>query len=918
LTGEAPNWLPLPVQYADWAKWQQLSLEPIIESKIERAKKRLADMPEMLTLPVDHPRTAQRAHRAGYLPVSIPAQTVRQLEQLAQHQGTTLFTVMLAAYAATLSRLAGQQEVIIGAPVAGRSHTSVEHSVGFFLNTLALPISLQGECSGHALISRASQSFKEALEDQDLPFERLLEGLNLSRSMLNTPIFQALFAYQSDAIPTFQFENLRCHSHVVPLPTSKFDLTLHLSKEPDGSLQGDFEFDLDLFDQTSVERWVEAFLSITTALCHHPEQHVGHYSLMETASQMRLIQSSAGKELELNSNYLVFTHAFEEQVKRTPEAIALIYEETVMRDKELDQASNQLARYLLEQGTQTDQIIGLLIDRSPTMIISMLAILKAGAAYLPLDTNYPAERLEYMLSDSGAVGLLCTRSYLEILNKDGQGRTLPPTWIIDEKHVIEQVQSYPTHQLLHSERSAPLTPDNLVYVMYTSGSTGQPKGVSFLHGSLGNLVNWKEHVLPAQAPRVLQYSPVGFDASAQEIASALCSGSTLILIDEQSRKDSRALLEHIQAKNVDHLFTPFVVLSSLAETRNAFNIGAWPRDIFTAGEQLQITPEIRSAFLAHPESRLHNFYGPTEAHVVSNYSLPVDPNDWTEFPPIGEPIDNTQLYILDSHLNLVPDGVVGELYIAGIGLARGYLGKAGMTAEKFIACPFAEVGARMYRTGDLARRKNGQIIYLGRVDDQVKLRGYRIEMGEIEAALLKHFDCFSHVAVIVREVNQLKTLVAYYVSHPLQSCPKDSEIKARLATFLPEYMVPSYYLEIDKLPLTPNGKLDRRALPLPIGRGDEQVYRAPISENEILLCSLFSEITGTPTVSVDDSFFAIGGHSLLAMRLIAKLRSIHGKALPLRTLFEYTTPETLAPHLETLEEDEEPMLIRGSGRITEN
>jgi amino acid adenylation domain-containing protein len=727
-----------------------------------------------------------------------------------------------------------------------------------------------------------------------------------------------MFAYQSDAIPSFHFEKLVSHSHVVPLPTSKFDLTVHLSKEPDGSLQGDFEFDQDLFDQTSVQRWVEAFLSITASLCHHPEQQVAHYPLMDHASQLRLIQSSSGRALEVDSNYRVFTQAFEEQAKRTPEAIALICDETVMRYKELDHASNQLARYLLNQGTQTDQVIGILIDRSPNMIISMLAILKAGAAYLPLDANYPTERLYYMLSDSGAIGLLCTRDTLEILNTDVKGLTLPPTWILDDLDVIEQVQTFSTHRLLDSERTAPLTPNNLVYVMYTSGSTGRPKGVSFLHGSMGNLVHWKEHVLPAQAPRVLQYSPVGFDASAQEIASALCSGATLVLIDEQSRKDSRALLEHIQAKNVDHLYTPFVVLSSLAETRNAFNGKAWPTDIFTAGEQLQITPDIRAAFLAHPKSRLHNFYGPTEAHVVSNYSLPADPNDWMEFPPIGEPIDNTQLYILDAHLNLIPDGIVGELYIAGMGLARGYLGKAGMTAEKFIACPFTEAGARMYRTGDLARRQDGQIIYLGRVDDQVKLRGYRIEMGEIEAALLKHFDCFSHVAVIARDVNHIKTLVAYYVSYPQQSCPTDSELKARLTTFLPDYMVPSYYLEVEKLPLTPNGKLDRRALPLPIGRGEEKVYRAPVSANEILLCTLFSEITGTPAVSVDDSFFAIGGHSLLAMRLIAKLRSLHGKVLPLRTLFEYTTPETLAPHLESLEDDEEPMLIRGSGRITEN
>jgi acyl-coenzyme A synthetase/AMP-(fatty) acid ligase len=374
----------------------------------------------------------------------------------------------------------------------------------------------------------------------------------------------------------------------------------------------------------------------------------------------------------------------------------------------------------------------------------------------------------------------------------------------------------------------------------------------------------------------------------------------------------------MHAQKVEHLYAPFVVLSSLAEARNSFDHPGWPNEIFTAGEQLQITPEIRSAFLTHPKSRLHNFYGPTEAHVVSNYSMSDNPQDWTEFPPIGEPIWNTQLYILDRALNLVPDGIVGELYIAGIGLARGYLGKPGMTAEKFIACPFGEPGTRMYRTGDLARRRNGQIDYLGRADEQVKLRGFRIEMGEIEAALLKHFACFAQVAVIAREVNGIKSLIAYFVTYPDQAMPDKWVLRTTLAAHLPEYMVPAYFLEVQSLPLTPNGKLDRRALPVPEGRNNEHAYRAPTTENEILLCQLFAEITGTELVSVEDSFFAIGGHSLLAMRLIARLRSLNGTILPLRTLFEFTTPESLAPHLESLEDDDEPMLIRGFGRITEN
>ena len=914
----APDWAPLAVQYSDWALWQQLSLQANIEPKLERARKRLADMPELLTLPVDHPRTAQRAHRAGYLPVNIPAQTVHQLEQLARDQGTTLFTVVLAAYAATLSRLAGQQDVVIGAPVAGRNHTSLENIVGFLLNTLALPISTEGECSGISLIARARKSVEEALNDQDLPFERLLEGLNLTRSLVNTPVFQAMFAFQSDATPSFSFEDLVCKSQTVDLPTAKFDLTLHLSKEADGTLRGDFEFDQDLFEKTSVAKWVNAFCTLTAALCHDPERPVALLPLMDIEAQGELIASSAGASIVVDPNYLIFTHAFEDQVRRTPQAVALISDSGVMTYKELDEASNRLARYLLKQGTQTDQIVGILIDRSPEMIIAIIATIKAGAAYLPLDINYPTARLTYMLSDSHAVALLCTRARFEILNEGKGDEPLPVAWILDDPIVAQEIAAFSDKQLSDNELSCPVTPNNLVYVMYTSGSTGKPKGVSFLHGALGNLVKWKEDYLPSNTPRILQYSPVGFDASAQEIASALCSGATLVMVDEQCRRDSRALLEHMHAQKVQHLFAPFVVLSSLAEARNSFDHAGWPHEVFTAGEQLQITPEIRAAFITHPASRLHNFYGPTEAHVVSNFSMPEDPKEWSEFPPIGEPIWNTQLYILDKSLNVVPDGIVGELYIAGIGLARGYLGKPGMTAEKFIACPFTESGVRMYRTGDLARRRNGQIDFLGRADEQVKLRGFRIEMGEIEAALLKYFDCFSQVAVIARDINGIKSLIAYFATYPGQVAPARAELRTTLAAHLPEYMVPGYFLEVERLPLTPNGKLDRRALPLPEGRNNESIYRAPSTENEILLCQLFSEITGTELVSVDDSFFSIGGHSLLAMRLIAKLRSLNGTVLPLRTLFEFTTPESLAPHLESLEDDDEPMLIRGFGRITEN
>ena len=908
----------LTVQYSDWAVWQQQSLQTNLELKLERARQRLGGMPELLTLPLDYPRTAQRARRAGYLPVQIPAQTVRQLEALAIAQDTTLFTVVLALYAATLARLAGQTEVVIGAPVAGRNHGHTENMVGFLLNTLALPISISDGVCASELINQCRKTVQEALDDQDLPFERLIDSLNLSRSFLYTPVFQAMLAFQYESAPNFALQGLNCSSTLLSSATAKFDLTLHLNKAVDGALLGQVEFDTDLFDNSSVSVWIAAFLQMLETATPECDQPLNALPLLTPIAESKLIARSRGDNVEIQEQYLPFTKIFGIQAKRQPDAIALIANDRSMNYQELDHESNRMARYLIQKGVKTDQVLGVLVERSPNLIIAILAIIKAGAAYLPLDTNYPTPRLAYMLEDSGAVALLSTRDHYDSVFHEAQDAGLPQLWFIDDPDAITQLAALPSNDLNQNELSAPIAADNLVYVMYTSGSTGTPKGVSFVHQALSNLVKWKLDSIPSKTPRVLQYSPIGFDASAQEIATALSGGGSLVLIDEQWRRDPKSLLKHVERHQVQHLFAPFVVLASLAETSSSIEGLGWPTEIFTAGEQLQITPEIRSVFLKNPQSRLHNFYGPTEAHVVSNYSLADDPNEWSLLPPIGTPIWNTQLYILDSGLNPVPDGVMGELYIAGKCLARGYLKRPALSAERFIACPFSESGERMYRSGDLVIRREGQIHYLGRADQQIKLRGFRVELAEIECVLLRDFKCFSTAAVIAREVNGIKSLVAYCTLYNEHQLPDDVALRSTLANSLPEYMIPSYFVVLDKLPLTQSGKLDRRALPIPAQRLQKKDYRSPRNEDETILCQLFAEITGSEIVSIDDNFFSIGGHSLLAMRLVAWLRSRHNIELPLRTLFEFNTPESLAPHLQALEtEDDEPILTLGSGRITE-
>ena len=915
--GRAPLSTALPVEYFDWAAWQQAILDQVLAARLKRCEQRLSDSPDLLTLPLDRPRSATGRHPAGYVPVVIPRQVAERLQMLAQEHNTTLFTVILAGFAAALGRLAGQDNVVIGSPVSGRMRIETEGMIGFLLNTLALPISLTDQCSGLTLIERAKDSLQDALTDQDIPFERLVEKMGVTRSLTHAPVFQAMLAFQTAAPATFDFAGLACASETLKASTAKFDLTLHLRHGERGELTGDFEYDEDLFDRQSVASWAQAFINLTQSFAEAPGTEVKRMPLHDADACAKVLAASRGSEVQLDPTLLTLPAMFDRQVARAPHAIAIIHGNVSLTYAELDTRANRLARYLISAGIGTDQIVAILLERSPEMIVALLAIVKAGAAYLPLDVDYPAARLAFMLMDSRAPIVLATTEHAVTLAESIGGQPAGASIVLlDAPEVLATIAAMPGHRVTDAERTSPLRPDHLVYLMYTSGSTGKPKGVGFLHASLSNLILWQQGSIPGQATRILQYSPVSFDASAQEIAWAFCEGATLVLISNETRRDSRALLDYMQLHALEHLYAPFVVLNNLAEARQNFGINYWPDAVFTAGEQLQVTPGIRSAFVAHPESRLHNLYGPTEAHVVSYFTMEGAAQDWDEFPPIGYPIWNTELYILDEYLEPVPDGVTGDLYIAGVGLARGYFDRPGLTAEKFVACPFGSSGSRMYRTGDLASRAaSGAIRFLGRNDDQVKIRGFRIELGEIEAALLRQFTSLANVAVVARQFGEDRRLVAYYVLHARQSAPDTRQLRNGLLAILPDYMVPAHFMSLDALPLSPSGKLDRKALPDPTGRPDERAYVAPRSEPERMLCRLFAEITQAAQVSVDDSFFSIGGHSLLAMRLVARVRQETGKTLPLRSIFEHPTPEGLAPHLEGLKSSSRPRLIPGMGRV---
>ena len=922
--GHSPAWAELPVSYADWAAWQQKNLLTHAPARIEKIKHRLADFPELLTLPLDRARQTHSARPAKHVPIRIDPSIAEKLREIAAQGNTTLFSTLLAAYSATLGRLAGQSAVVIGSPVSGRQHTETEGLIGFLLNTLAIPLNVTGTMTGRQLIEQSQSAVNAALVDQDIPFERLIEDLGVTRSLHHSPLFQAMFAFQADASTPFVLGDLHTQQEILGSATAKYDLTLHLRPEADGCLSGSFEFDCDLFNVESVKRWARAFESLTAALALRPQALIQVLPLMDEITRADTLAAGRGAAIKLDESDLTLPGAFEKQVLLTPEKIALEFQDQRLTYQELNRRANQLAHYLIHAGIRCDDVVAMMLDRTPDLIVALLAINKAGAAYLPLDVDYPKNRLAFMLSDSRASIVLTQSSHLEMLDEVlNQHGVSTRTLCLDQQQLRDEILTQSTKNVTNRDRSVALTPDHLVYLMYTSGSTGNPKGVGFLHRSLMNLVKWQHAEIPSQAERVLQYSPISFDASAQEIAWAYTKGATLILVDNETRRDSRALAQYIHEHKLAHLYAPFVVLNNLADAKQSFAVDGWPEAVFTAGEQLQITPAIRAAYQAHPTSRLHNLYGPTEAHVVSYYSMDEDQSKWQEFPPIGYPIWNTELYILDATLEPVPDGILGELYLAGIGLARGYFNRPGLTSEKFIANPYGEPGARMYRTGDIAvRLPNGAIQFLGRADDQVKIRGFRIELGEVESALLRECPILAQVAVIARQVglvSQDKRLVTYVVPQPGQEVPDAAQLRMILLKTLPDYMVPAHFVTLESLPLSPAGKLDRRALPDPIdltGIGSAtKICVLPNTESEGLLVRLFQEITEIPEVSADDSFFAIGGHSLLAMKLVARVRQETEKTLPLRSIFEHPTPQQLAAYLDGITKQSRRRIQSGMGRI---
>jgi amino acid adenylation domain-containing protein len=868
-------------------------------------KEHLVGAPALLELPTDRPRPISPSYRGDYVRFTLTAELSNQLRGLAKMYGTTLFVALHAAFAILLSRLSGQKDIVIGVPVANRQQTEVEPLIGFFVNTLALRTQLSSGASIDAVLKQVKATTLAGYENQDVPFEKVVEALNPPRNLSQSPVFQAMLVLLNTPRGELKLPDLTLASLPRWDNTEKFDLTVSL-QEAKGEVIGSFSYASDLFDRSAIERWVAHFKAVLTGMVRDARQQVGAIPLLGEGERRQIIADFNATRVEYSPHKLIH-ELFEEQVERTPDAVAVLYEGRELTYLQLNHKANQLAHYLRKQGVGPDRPVAVYVERGLDMAIGILGILKAGGAYVPLDPNYPRARLEYMLKDAAPRVVLTQRSMKDaVIDVGATVIALDDDWQMIAQEWVGN----------GSSTALGLTPEHLGYVIYTSGSTGQPKGVSLPHWALVNLVRWHLTTFPASF-RVLQFASLSFDASFHELFSAWGCGGAVVIPVQEIRYDPGALVRFLQEQAIDKAIFPVTLLQQIAEVcEDSADRLVHLRHVMAAGEQLKITPAIRRLFERLPECVLHNHYGPSETHLATAFTFAESSDRWPSHPPIGRPIANTRIYILDAHLQPVPIGVVGEIFIAGAGVARGYLNQPELTAERFIADPFNEdLTARMYKTGDLGIwRAGGNVEYLGRNDHQVKIRGFRVELGEIEAHLSRH-EHVNEVVVIAREdVPGEKRLVAYLTNG--QGGASSEELRTYLRANLPEYMVPSAYVQLERIPLTPNGKVDRSALErLAIVDCATKDYEAPVGEVEQALAAIWQELLKVKHVGRHDNFFDLGGHSLLTAKMINRLQQV-GLLVSLATVFKYPTLKSLAECLEEgLDQDlvPNPITLRAEG-----
>ncbi|MFK3985733.1 amino acid adenylation domain-containing protein [Micromonospora sp. NPDC050397] len=892
VNGQAPAWEPLPVQYADYTLWQRDLLAEdrdgasVLDHQLDYWRAALAGLPEELVLPTDRPRPPVAGHRGGTVDLRIDGELHQRITGLARAEGVTVFMVLQAALATLLFRLGAGADIPIGTSLAGRTDESLDELVGFFVNTLVLRTDVSGEPSFRELVHRVRERGLDAFAHQDLPFERLVEDLAPTRSLARHPLFQVMLALQNTAPASLALPGLETDLLETGDQPAKFDLDFQFretgteTETEAGGLAGSVVYATDLFDHDTVASLANRFVRILDAVTADPARSVTDLDLLSPDERHAVL--TEWNDTGHTVSGAVLPDLFQAQVTRTPDATAVVFEDVRLSYVDLNARANRLARLMADRGTGPESLVAVLLERSADLVVALLAVLKTGAAYLPVDPDQPADRITRLLADAG-VALLLTTGALNPAN-DVQ----VPCLVLDDPELTAALGRLSPADVEDGDRTRRLLVDHPAYVIYTSGSTGRPKGVTVAHRGLVNRLAWMQDAYRLTPDdRVVQKTPFGFDVSVWEFFWPLIEGATLVVARPGGHRDPGYLAGLIQREQITIAhFVPSMLEMFVAEPTSGECTSL--RAVVCSGEALPAP--LRDQFHAVLPIPLHNLYGPTEAAV--------DVTAFTCEPlvgaaggvPIGRPVWNTRVFVLDAALRPVPVGVPGELYLAGVQLARGYLDRPGLTAERFVANPYGGPGERMYRTGDLARwNVDGQLEYLGRTDDQVKIRGFRIELGEIKAALLTH-PSVSQAAVVVREDRPGDRRLAGYVVAAGDT--NVTELRAHSARVLPEYMVPAVIVAVHELPLTVNGKLDRQALPVPDYRAGI-TGRGPSTVPEEILCALFAEVLGVPSVGVDDNFFELGGHSLLAVTLVERARAA-GVAVDVRTLFTSPTVAGLA------------------------
>ncbi|MFE0179042.1 amino acid adenylation domain-containing protein, partial [Streptomyces sp. NPDC059002] len=889
--GRAPGWAPLGVQYADYALWQREVLgdlddpDSVISGQLAYWRRTLAGVPQELALPVDRARPAVPSFQGRRVPVGADAGTHARLVEVAGRGRATMFMVVHAAVGVLLSRLGAGEDIVVGTPAAGRGDAALEELAGFFVNTLVLRADLTGDPTFAELLERVRATDLAAYAHQDVPFERLVDEVNPSRSVSRNPLFQVMLALENVPEPEWRLRGAQVLSASMTAPAARFDLAVTLTERRDehggpGGLDGDILYATDLFDEGTAHTLADRLTRVLEQVAADPEIRLSEVDILTTAERSRVVEQWNDTRRPVAAGSV--PAAFEARAALTPDAVAVVAGEQALSYGQLDTAANRLAGHLVGLGVGRESRVGLCLPRGVDMVVAELAVWKAGGAFVPLDPEYPADRLAFMVADSGAEVVL------------GVGGSLAGVSVGAARVVLlgeEVLEPEPA-----GASGTYAGPDQLAYVIYTSGSTGRPKGVAVAHGGLMNLAEAMRPVLGvAEGVVALQFASFSFDAAVLDVAVTLAGGGTLAIASAEERAEPGALAEMLRRTGVG---TASVVPSLLGVLDPAAvdGVGNW-----VLGAEL-LTADLASRWTG--QARVWNTYGPTETTVMATAG-PVDagvgPGDAS--PSIGRPLSNVRTYVLDGFLQPVAVGATGELYIAGPGVARGYVGRPGLTAERFVACPFGagsgdgsgdgDGGGRMYRTGDLARWTfDGQLLFAGRADEQVKIRGFRVEPGEVEAVLAAH-PAVRQAAVVVREDRPGdKRLIGYVVPDGGRDLsPQD--VRSHVTAQLPEFMVPAAVLVLDALPLTVNGKLDRAALPAP-DFASRVTGREPRTQTEEILCGLFAEVLGLEWVGIEDGFFDLGGDSLLGMRLVARVRAVLEMEVGIGELFGAPTVEGLA------------------------